>query len=584
MPPNKELATLSPAMTTHPADWSSPPRYDEDSASTRNDNTSDTVLKSKKPASTPRYVYYRLYAPDGMLACKKHDQNRFIGRIKATSVPPPHTVASLKRALVQAEELPDPDGDLTQLFLATEAKAAMVPSARVDIMNGNIGATSQTPMALVFLINPQPSLQVLDDNDETLPTVYYRLYNSGGEESSLRSFEADEPALGRVERESIAPPRSALSVKRRIAKVEGKSIYRLADLFTDVTADQARPSDSLVDQTCGSSTMNPIMFVLPGHRSGVYNRSTQIAALHPNVNPSNILGVNKALPEGIYSVTNSRRSVVMELAHGGSANGTPVQAWANAGPADMANLNQLWLVQLTSSGYYSFRNLRGGTYMELCGGNSANHTEMFGYESQGLNGGTSANQEWEVIQAEGFYKIRNRKSQTYVNLSGGGSSNGTQIMGFADTTGTSGEQDELWKFTLRSVTLSDVLTALEESKHRFDDMLIVSKDRFFYIPDRALLANIWRDSSLVSQLRNSVFSDQAELVLAFKAEVVSWAAQNIKADNISLLCGFICPEGNSEACNWTFNQEHSCMLFLSPMNGSPVAYGNEHSSSSWGFF
>ncbi|KAJ7833145.1 hypothetical protein B0H14DRAFT_2801532 [Mycena olivaceomarginata] len=567
-------------MTTHPVDSSSPPRY-EDSASTRNDNTSDTVLSSKKPASTPRYVYYRLYAPDGMLACKKLDQNRFIGRIKATSVPPPHTVASLKRALVQAEELPDPDGDLTQLFQTTEAREAMVPSARVDIMNGNIGATSQTPVALVFLINPQQSLQVLNDShDKTLwPMVYYRIYNSGGEESSLRSFEADEPALGRVERESIAPPRSALSVKRRIAKVEGKPIYRLADLFTDVTADQAHPSDSQVNQTCGSSTVNPIMVVLPGRRSGVYNRSAQIAA---DVNPSNILGVNNTLPEGIYSVTNSRRSVVMELAHGGSANCTPVQAWANASPADMADLNQLWLVQLTDSGYYSFRNLRGGTYIELCGGNSANYTKMFGHEGQGLNGGTSPNQEWEVIQAEGFHKIRNRKSQTYVNLSGGASVNGAKIMGFADTAGTSGEHDELWKFTLRSVTLSDVLTALEESKHRLDDMLIVSKDRFFYIPDRALLANIWRDNSLVSQLRNSVFSDQVELVLAFQTSVVSWAAQNIKAENISLLCGFVCPESNRNACIWTLNQKHSCMVFLSPMNGSLVPHGNEHSY--WGFF
>jgi hypothetical protein len=95
-----------------------------------------------------------------MLACKKHDQSLFIGRIKATSVPPPHTVASLKRALVQAEELPDPDGDLTQLFEMTDAGTEMVPSARVNIMNGSLGATPQTPVALVFLINPDTPLQL----------------------------------------------------------------------------------------------------------------------------------------------------------------------------------------------------------------------------------------------------------------------------------------------------------------------------------------------------------------------------------------------------------------------------------------
>ncbi|KAJ7486333.1 hypothetical protein B0H11DRAFT_1671155, partial [Mycena galericulata] len=202
-------------------------------------------------STDPVAVYYRVYAPDGLLACKKHEQSLCIGRIKATSVPPPRTVASLKRALVQAEELPDPDGDLTRLFDTTEARTPMAPSTRVDIMNGSIGATSQTPVALVFLVDPKTPLQVPDDYDgDALPmrdialnpvveSVYYRLYNRGGEESSIRSFDTSEPALGRVERESLAPPRNATSVKRRIARVEGKPIYRLADLFTDAMTDTA---------------------------------------------------------------------------------------------------------------------------------------------------------------------------------------------------------------------------------------------------------------------------------------------------------------------------------------------------------
>lgn len=48
--------------------------------------------------------------------------------------------------------------------------------------------------------------------------------------------------------------------------------------------------------------------------------------------------------------------------------GTVVQAYENAPVTTKHLFNQLWLVQLTSSGYYSFRNLRGGTYMELLGG------------------------------------------------------------------------------------------------------------------------------------------------------------------------------------------------------------------------
>jgi hypothetical protein len=45
-----------------------------------------------------------------------------------------------------------------------------------------------------------------------------------------------------------------------------------------------------------------------------------------------------------------------------------VQAYADAPNTDPAFLNQLWLVKPTSSGYYSFRSLRGGTYLDLSGG------------------------------------------------------------------------------------------------------------------------------------------------------------------------------------------------------------------------
>lgn len=108
-----------------------------------------------------------------MLRCT-NGPNPFIARIKATSVPPPHTVASLKRALVQAEELPDPSGDLTALFKTRDARKAMAKGARVDILTGELGATPQTPVALVFLTDPEEALRVSDNdgansNDE-LPT------------------------------------------------------------------------------------------------------------------------------------------------------------------------------------------------------------------------------------------------------------------------------------------------------------------------------------------------------------------------------------------------------------------------------
>ncbi|KAJ6541317.1 hypothetical protein B0H19DRAFT_314765 [Mycena capillaripes] len=77
-------------MSTQRKEWSSLPRY-EATDSPSYSNESDTLLSHQRSASEPRYVYYRVYTLDGMIHCKKHEENMFIGRIRATSVPP-HTL------------------------------------------------------------------------------------------------------------------------------------------------------------------------------------------------------------------------------------------------------------------------------------------------------------------------------------------------------------------------------------------------------------------------------------------------------------------------------------------------------------
>ncbi|KAJ6577988.1 hypothetical protein B0H19DRAFT_1122055 [Mycena capillaripes] len=554
-------------MSTHPTTGVPPPRYDTGDGSR---SYSDTVPSSPKPASDPRYVYYRVYTFNGMLHCKKkYGPSPFIGRIKAISVPPPHTVASLQRALVQAEGLSDSTGELTGLFETRDDRTAMVSNARVNILDGDLGVTAQTAVALVFLANAEEPLpEAVDDKEEScagdeLPPLYYRLYNQGGEEPCIRAFDTNEPALGRIRRESIAPPRNVLAVNRRIARVEGKSIYQRANLFTDMKADNALPTDALVDETCGSSRENPVLIVKPEHRHGAQPTATM------------------ALPKGIYNITNSRRpAMVMELADGKSASDTSVQAWANTPDKDGSFLNQLWLVQPTDNGYYSFRNPKSGTYMDLWEGNAANYTKIVGFSGSGPNGVPANNQQWELIKAGGFYKIRNRAARTYATLLGG-STNGTRIFGYEDTTGTLGEQDELWKFTLCSVACSDVMSALERNQHRLDDMHVITKEHIFLVQPTNLFSTIWRNNSLVSQIHNSVFSGPGGMALTFKMAVTMWAVQNIRVDDISLPFGFACGQTGAEAVNWTLHEDRSNLVFLSPMTGYVVRYSNEESS--WGF-
>jgi hypothetical protein len=125
-----------------------------------------------------------------------------------------------------------------------------------------------------------------------LGLVYYRLYNRAGEEHSVCAFDRREPALGRINRDSIPPPRNALCVKRRIARVEGKPIYKLANLFTDTKTDNPHSPTAVVDDTHGSSKEKPILMVLPERRPGLYNQPVLVVALPSE--PGSRYGTNTA--------------------------------------------------------------------------------------------------------------------------------------------------------------------------------------------------------------------------------------------------------------------------------------------------
>jgi len=55
-----------------------------------------------------RYIYYQIYGEDGAIPCKRpvNSNDPYLARIKANQVKPPHTVSSLKRCILKAEDLP----------------------------------------------------------------------------------------------------------------------------------------------------------------------------------------------------------------------------------------------------------------------------------------------------------------------------------------------------------------------------------------------------------------------------------------------------------------------------------------------
>jgi hypothetical protein len=70
-----------------------------------------------------------------------------------------------------------------------------------------------------------------------LREVYYLLYADGYEKPSKVAFDPEEPSLGRIRADSVAPPHSPTSIKRCISRVEKTPALVASDLFADSSCD-----------------------------------------------------------------------------------------------------------------------------------------------------------------------------------------------------------------------------------------------------------------------------------------------------------------------------------------------------------
>ncbi|KAJ7504750.1 hypothetical protein B0H11DRAFT_1980636 [Mycena galericulata] len=312
-------------MTPHNKDTSSPPPYG--SSGPLNDKGGPDVGQRDR-----RYVYYRAYAPDGAIPSKTawDPSNPLIGRVKATSVPPPLNVASLKRTLAHAESIPDPLGVRTVLWRLPSAQTSMDDEEKVSILGvgSGIALTPEDAVALVFIE------ELADGEKRDLPQIdsevaqylYYRLHTRTGEDQSVCGFDPEEPAVGRIDPALIAPPRNALAIKRCIAKIEGRPIYAFADLYEDVADDHPMADDACIAISTaggvefrGSSPLDALRVVQPERRPGLYNRPLKVVAVfytargpgygYSRVFPGDILHTDYApseKPPSEYTVVNSK--------------------------------------------------------------------------------------------------------------------------------------------------------------------------------------------------------------------------------------------------------------------------------------
>ena len=75
--------------------------------------------------------------------------------------------------------------------------------------------------------------------------VYYLLYADNYEMPSKVAFDPEEPSLGRIRADSVAPPHSPASIKRCISRVERTPELAHADLFADISSDTPLKEDHI---------------------------------------------------------------------------------------------------------------------------------------------------------------------------------------------------------------------------------------------------------------------------------------------------------------------------------------------------
>ena len=235
-----------------------------------------TPRYSKRPSGYPPLplilmillVYYRIYAEDGAIPSKTPvaSGDPFLGRIKARSVAPPHIVQNVKRSIVKVENIKD--GTITSLFLTPHSQSPIGDAEKVTILNRTgPGSTPQEPLALVAkMSNPErsaleserrgglasadttpPGIQYrtslqhsptfLFITSRLLGEVYYRLYSDSYEMPSKVAIDPEEPSLGRIRADYVAPPHNPASIKLCISRVEGTPELAHADLFADISCD-----------------------------------------------------------------------------------------------------------------------------------------------------------------------------------------------------------------------------------------------------------------------------------------------------------------------------------------------------------
>ncbi|KAJ7189124.1 hypothetical protein C8R46DRAFT_1341712 [Mycena filopes] len=228
-------------------------------------------------APEPRYIYYRIYLLDGLIASKScfSPSDPFTGRILASSLSPPHNEKTLRRCLAGAEGFNDPGELFSELYGVLNGP---------EFSDTPDGANLQTPYTFIFkrelsTNEMETRAKMAQHGQHPRDFWCYHLYTRVAEDASRVPFNSSRPAMGHIPKALVTPPLSRESFLRSIAKAEGKPIYAFGDLYQDISA--LAPMISLPQENNSNfgTSEKPMVLVQPERCVDLHNRGYRPLAL-----------------------------------------------------------------------------------------------------------------------------------------------------------------------------------------------------------------------------------------------------------------------------------------------------------------
>lgn len=119
-----------------------------------------------------------------------------------------------------------------------------------------------------------------------------------------------------------------------------------------------------------------------------------------------------------YKLINAGSNKALDVANGGTANGTNVQIWDDNGFNP-----QKWTITKNSDGTYKLLNVGSNKVLDVANGGTADGTNVQIWDSNGLSA-----QKWNInLNTDGTYTLINTGSGKALDVANGGTANGTNV-------------------------------------------------------------------------------------------------------------------------------------------------------------